>query len=93
MQSSLFFNALPNEAYATGYDRNYDADAISNWLGIIISTGVIKNGLAVTPASSGLGVSVAVGKACINGKGYCDFILVDYRLCEYSPVRAFGSRR
>ena len=70
MQSSLFFNALPNDDFQTGYDRNYDADAISKWLSIIVSTGVIKNGLAVTPVSNQLAVSVAVGKACIKGKGY-----------------------
>ena len=70
-EKSLFYNALPDASSPTGYDRNYNADDISDWLGVVMSTGVIKSntGLKVTPAG-GLSVSVDVGKAVINGKPY-----------------------
>lgn len=70
-EKSLFYNALPDSASPTGYDRNYNADDISDWLDVVMSTGVIKSstGLKVTPAG-GLSVSVDVGKAVINGKPY-----------------------
>lgn len=70
-EKSLFYNALPDPSSPTGYDRRYNADDISDWLDVIISTGVIKSntGLKVTPAG-GLSVSVDVGKAVINGKPY-----------------------
>ena len=70
-EKSLFYNALPDAASPTGYDRNYNADDISDWLDVVMSTGVIKSstGLKVTPAG-GLSVSVDVGKAVINGKPY-----------------------
>ena len=70
-EKSLFYNALPDASNPTGYDRNYNADDISDWLDVVMSTGVIKSdtGLKVTPAG-GLSVSVDVGKAVINGKPY-----------------------
>ena len=43
MEKSLFFNALPDNSYETGYDRNYNADDISDWLSVFISTGVVKS--------------------------------------------------
>ena len=33
-EKSLFFNALPSSEFETGYDRNYNADDISNWLSV-----------------------------------------------------------
>lgn len=70
-EKALFFNALPDASQPTGYDRNYNADDISDWLDVVMSTGVIKSetGLKVTPAG-GMSVSVNVGKAVINGKPY-----------------------
>ena len=70
-EKSLFYNALPDASSPTGYDRNYNADDISDWLDVVMTTGVIKSntGLKVTPAG-GLSVSVDVGKAIINGKPY-----------------------
>lgn len=70
-EKGLFFNALPDERQPTGYDRNYNADDISDWLDVIFPTGVIKHatGLQVT-AAGGMNVSVNVGKAVINGKPY-----------------------
>lgn len=70
-EKSLFWNALPDEAEPTGYDRNYNADDISDWLDVVLPTGVIKSdtGLKVN-AAGGMAVSVSVGKAVINGKPY-----------------------
>ena len=68
-EKSLFYNAFPDEESATGYDRNYNADDISDWFSIVCDTGVLKGGLEVT-ASGGMNVSVSVGKATIRGKGY-----------------------
>lgn len=68
-EKGLFFNAFPDSESPTGYDRNYNADDISDWFSIVCTTGVVKNGLAVS-AGSGLSVNVAVGKATIRGKGY-----------------------
>lgn len=70
-EKALFYNALPDPSYSTGYDRNYDADDISDFFSAVIETGVVKNttGLKVT-ASSGMEVSVAAGKAVIKGKPY-----------------------
>ena len=70
-EKSLFYNAFTDASSPTGYDRNYNADDISDWLDVVMSTGVIKSntGLKVTPAG-GLSVSVDVGKAVINGKPY-----------------------
>ena len=70
-EKALFFNALPDSTKPTGYDRNYNADDISDWLDVVLTTGVIKSntGLKVT-AAGGMTVSVDVGKAVINGKPY-----------------------
>ena len=69
-EKALFFNALPNNS-ATGYDRTYNADDISDWLDVVLTTGVIKSaaGLKVN-AAGGMAVSVNAGKAVINGKPY-----------------------
>lgn len=70
-EKALFFNALPDASQPTGYDRNYNADDISDWLEVVLPTGVIKSetGLKVS-AAGGMAVSVNVGKAVINGKPY-----------------------
>ena len=75
-QKGLFFNALPDSTSPTGYDRNYSADDISDWFSIVCTTGVLKNGLAVS-AGTGLSVNVAVGKATIQGKGYVNNAIVN----------------
>lgn len=67
-QSSGFFNAL--EAGGV-YDRLYNADDYSSNMGAIISTGVRRSGdndLRVT--ASGLTITVAVGRAWIEGRWY-----------------------
>jgi hypothetical protein len=77
MSKALFFNALPNESYETGYDRNYNADDLSDFLSIVCDTGVLKTntvgaeaqGLKVV-AASGMTVNVNAGKAVIRGKGF-----------------------
>lgn len=77
MSKSLFFNALPDAQSSTGYDRNYNADDLSDFLSIVCDTGVVKTdtvdalpqGLRVVSAS-GMSVSVKAGKAVINGKAY-----------------------
>lgn len=76
-EKSLFFNALPDDTSATGYDRNYNADDISDWLSSAFETGVIKTniannepqGLKVVKAE-GLTIHVNAGKAAIKGKAY-----------------------
>lgn len=68
-EKSLFYNAFPDANSATGYDRNYNGDDLSDWFSIVCDTGVLKGGLAVS-AGTGLSVSVAIGKATIRGKGY-----------------------
>lgn len=68
-EKSLFFNAFEDNSSVTGYDRNYNADDISDWQSAFFETGIIKNGLAVT-AGGGLTVNVATGKAAIKGKAY-----------------------
>lgn len=75
-QKSLFFNALPDDSYQTGYDRNYNADDISAWFSIVCTTGVLKGGLQVS-VGTGLTVNVAVGKATIQGKGYVNNAVVN----------------
>ena len=75
-QKSLFFNALPNSSYETGYDRNYSADDISDWFSIVCETGVLKGGLQVS-IGTGLSVNVAIGKATIKGKGYVNNAVVN----------------
>lgn len=76
-EKSLFFNALPDETSVTGYDRNYNADDISDWLSVVWETGVVKTntingeptGLKVV-ATTGMNISVNAGKAAIRGKAY-----------------------
>lgn len=76
-EKSLFFNAFPDATSQTGYDRNYNADDISDWFSIVCATGVVKTdvennepqGLKVVSAG-GMSFNVKVGKATINGKGY-----------------------
>ena len=77
MAKALFFNALPDEASATGYDRNYNADDISDFLSMVCDTGVVKTntvnadpqGLKVV-ATSGRVINVNAGKAAIKGKAF-----------------------
>lgn len=77
MAKALFFNALPDEDSITGYDRNYNADDLSDFLSMVCDTGVVKTntvntvpqGLKVV-AGSGMEVGVNVGKAVIKGKGF-----------------------
>lgn len=78
MEKALFFNARPDASSATGYDRNYNADDISNWLSIVWENGVCKTnvgtdnipqGLKVVEAN-GLNVNVNAGYAAIKGKAY-----------------------
>ena len=70
-ERALFFNACPDAQSPTGYDRNYDADDISQFFSALISTGVVKglDGLKVS-AGGGMEVRVNAGKAVINGKPY-----------------------
>lgn len=77
MSKALFFNALPDTTSATGYDRNYNADDLSDFLAMVCDTGVIRTdtanaepqGLKVVEAS-GMTVNVKVGKAAIKGKAF-----------------------
>ena len=75
-QKSLFFNAFPDDSSPTGYDRNYNADDISDWFSIVCTTGVLKGGLQVS-VGTGLSVNVAIGKATIQGKGYVNNAVVN----------------
>lgn len=88
-EKGFFFNAMPDEAYETGYDRNYSADDISSWLEVAFTTGVVKTnneagtgnplGLKVV-ASSGLTINVNAGFACIDGKPYKNDSLLSFTL-------------
>ena len=78
MSKALFFNAKPDASYETGYDRNYNADDISDWLSMVCENGVVKTnndasgapqGLKVV-AASGLTVNINTGKAAIKGKAF-----------------------
>ena len=70
-EKAFFYNALPDATSMTGFDRNYNADDLSDWLATVWETGVVKSddGLKVV-ASSGMTVNVNAGKACILGKPY-----------------------
>lgn len=70
-EKAFFYNALPDASSVTGYDRNYNADDLSDWLATVWETGVVKSdeGLKVV-ATSGMTVHVNAGKACILGKPY-----------------------
>ena len=76
-EKSLFFNALPSSDYETGYDRNYNADDISDWLSVVWNNGVVKGGLNVT-AGTGMTVNLNVGRAAINGKAYINNAITSF---------------
>lgn len=78
MSKALFFNAFPDSTYSTGYDRNYNADDLSDFLSMVCDTGVVKTnndadgkpqGLKVVVAS-GRTINVNAGKASIKGKAF-----------------------
>lgn len=87
MSKALFFNALPDETSVTGYDRNYNADDLSDFLSMVCDTGVIKTnsvnneaqGLKVVSAG-GMTVNVNVGKAVIKGKGFINNALESFNI-------------
>ena len=87
MSKSLFFNALPDAESPTGYDRNYNADDISDWLSVVFETGVIKTdsesgepqGLKVL-AESGMTIHANAGKAAIKGKAFINPALVTFEV-------------
>lgn len=72
-EKSFFFNAFADNTKATGYDRNYNADDISDWYSFVFENGVVKTndlrGLKVVEAS-GMNVNLSAGRGAINGKGY-----------------------
>ena len=83
---ALFFNALPNATSPTGYDRNYNADDLSDFLSIVCDTGVVKTnndaggnpqGLRVVSAS-GRVINVNAGKAVIKGKAFINDALASF---------------
>lgn len=86
-EKSLFFNALPDDNNPTGYDRNYNADDISDWLAVIWATGVAKTnnvnneptGLKVV-ASSGMAINLNAGRAAINGKAYVNTAIKTFNI-------------
>lgn len=80
-EKGLFFNALPDQSFETGYDRNYNADDLSNWLKVAFTTGVVKSdtGLKVV-ASSGMTINVNAGYACIDGKPYINTAALSFTL-------------
>lgn len=68
MQKSGFFNALLNDGV---YDRKYNANDYCDNLAVVISNGVLRSkndDLKVT--ANGMGVTVGVGRAWINGHYY-----------------------
>ena len=85
MSKALFFNALPDNTSETGYDRNYNADDISDFLSMVCDTGVVKTntvnaepqGLKVV-AASGMVINVNVGKAAIKGKAFINEALESF---------------
>lgn len=76
-EKSLFFNALPSTEYDTGYDRNYNADDISDWLSVVWDNGVVKGGLKVE-AATGMTVNLNVGRAAIQGKAYINNAITSF---------------
>lgn len=88
-EKGLFFNAMPDEDFETGYDRNYSADDISNWLRVAFTNGVVKTnneagtgnplGLKVV-ADSGLTIKVNSGFACLVGKPYINDTQLSFTL-------------
>lgn len=85
MSKALFFNALPDATSSTGYDRNYNADDLSDFMSIVCDTGVVKTntvdaeaqGLKVV-AASGMAVNVNAGKAVIKGKAFINDALANF---------------
>lgn len=86
MSKALFFNALPDQTSQTGYDRNYNADDLSDFLSIVCDTGVVKTnndtsgnpqGLKVVSAS-GRVINVNAGKAVIKGKAFINDALASF---------------
>lgn len=77
MSKALFFNAIPDAESPTGFDKNYNADDLSDFLSMVCDTGVIKTntvdtepqGLKVV-AASGMTINVNAGKAVIKGKAF-----------------------
>ena len=88
MSKALFFNALPDQTQATGYDRNYNADDLSDFLSIVCDTGVVKtnNDTSGTPqglkvvSASGRTINVNAGKAVIKGKAFINDALASFTL-------------
>lgn len=86
MSKALFFNALPDATKPNGYDRNYNADDLSDFLSIVCDTGVVKTnndasgvpqGLKVVSAS-GRVANVNAGKAVIKGKVFINDALESF---------------
>lgn len=78
-EKGLFFNALPDHTSPTGYDKNYNADDISDFFTVTWETGVVKTNTVdneptglkvVASASTDMTVNVNAGKAAIKGKAY-----------------------
>lgn len=78
-EKGLFFNALPDASSQTGYDRNYNADDLSDWLAVVWENGVVRDGLKVQTAN-GLTVNVAAGRAAIKGKAYINRSIKQFTL-------------
>ena len=86
-EKALFFNALPDDTSVTGYDRNYNADDISDWLSIIWENGICKTnvvnadpqGLKVVEAS-GMTINVNPGFAAIKGKAYINNAIKEFTI-------------
>lgn len=76
-EKSLFFNAIADPTSPTGYDKNYNADDISDWLSVIWENGVVKTntvnneptGLKVE-ANNNMTIKLNIGRAAIKGKAY-----------------------
>lgn len=87
MSKGLFFNALPDGTSVTGYDRNYNADDLSDWLSMICDTGVVKTnsvdnepqGLKVV-AASGMTINVNAGRCAIRGKAFINEALASFTI-------------
>lgn len=78
-ERGLFFNALPDDS-EVGYDKVYNADDLSDWLGVVWENGVVKgDGLKVT-AASGMTVNVGTGRAAIKGKAYINRAIKSFTL-------------
>jgi hypothetical protein len=97
MSKALFFNALPDDTSATGYDRNYNADDLSDFLSMVCDTGVVKTnndasgepqGLKVV-AYDGMAVNVNAGKASIKGKAFINDSLASFTI---APNGTSGNR-